>query len=107
MKVKNNNITITRGDSEGIKLTFKNYELTEEDLIELTVRENLRSPIVIHKEAELMSDGTALITIQPEDTSKLDFGEYVYDVQITFVSGSVKTVVGPSKFFIGGEVTYE
>lgn len=106
MKAKSNEISITRGDSEGVLVKFKNYELQESDIVELTVRKNVRTDKVIHKVAEHMEDGTALITIQPEDTEDLDFGEYVYDVQMTFSDGSVKTLVKPSKFFIGGEVTY-
>ena len=48
-----------------------------------------------------------MITINPEDTEDLEFGCYVYDVQMTFASGSVKTLVKPAKFFVGGEVTYD
>ena len=38
MKVKNNDIHITRGDSEGIGVKFNNYELQADDVVELTVR---------------------------------------------------------------------
>lgn len=107
MKVKNNDIHITRGDSEGIGIKFTNYELQEDDVVELTVRKDIRSEQVIHKIAEHMEDGSALITINPEDTEDLEFGCYVYDVQMTFASGSIKTLVKPAKFFVGGEVTYD
>lgn len=107
MRVENTtDIKMVRGDSEGILLRFNNYELTESDKIELTVRKTFKSPEVIRKMAQLMEDGTALVTIYPEDTADLDFGAYIYDVQVTFANGSVKTVVPPSTFFIGGEVTY-
>lgn len=107
MKAKSNDINITRGDSEGILVKFNNYELQEDDVIEMTVRKNVHSMKVLHKIADHMEDGTALITIQPEDTEDLDFGEYVYDIQMTFSNGSVKTLVKPAKFFVGGEVTYD
>ena len=54
-----------------------------------------------------MENGTVLIKIDPSDTSGLDFGQYVYDVQATFGSGEVKTIIKPAKFFVGGEVTYD
>ena len=52
-------------------------------------------------------DGKALVEILPPDTKTLPIGRYVYDIQITFANGTVKTVVGPAIFEITAEVTYE
>ena len=52
-------------------------------------------------------DGKALAEILPADTKTLPIGRYVYDIQITFADGTVKTVVGPATFEIAAEVTYE
>lgn len=108
MKVKNNDIIITRGDTEGILIRFRDYVPTSEDKFEMTVRKSIQSPDkLLHKVGQLMENGTVLIKIDPSDTSGLDFGQYVYDVQATFGSGEVKTIIKPAKFFVGGEVTYD
>lgn len=108
MKSKSNDIAITRGDTEGILIKFNDYKPTADDKFELTVRKSIQSPDKsLHKVGQLMEDGTVLIKIDPSDTSGLDFGQYVYDVQATFGSGEVKTIIKPAKFFVGGEVTYD
>ena len=35
---------------------------------------------------------TLLLTIDPADTKKLSFGQYVYDIQFTSASGDVSTI---------------
>lgn len=105
MKVNKTDIYMTRGDSESIGVKLNGYTLTEGDKVELTVRRSVGSGAVIHKTVTEFSDNTAVIPISPEDTQKLSFGKYVYDIQMTY-GGSVKTIVTPSAFEIGEEVTY-
>jgi uncharacterized membrane protein YkoI len=45
-----------------------------------------------------------ILTIEPEDTQDLDFGTYVYDIQITLADGTVDTFIADAKFNIGVEV---
>ena len=51
--------------------------------------------------------GEALIEIAPEDTKKLDYATYSYDVQLTAKDGTVTTIIPPSDFKVLPEVTYE
>ena len=106
MQVTGTNIYMTRGDSECIGVRVSGYTLKEGDFVEFTMRRSVDSPVQIHKKStEIKSDNSFVIPILPEDTETLQFGNYVYDIQATF-SGSVKTIVRPSKFTIGDEVTY-
>lgn len=105
MKVNGTDIYMTRGDSESIGVKLSGYMLTEGDKVELTVRRSVGNSAVIHKTVTEFSDNTAIISISPEDTQRLPFGKYIYDIQITY-GGSVKTIVTPSAFEIGEEVTY-
>lgn len=105
MKVKGTDIYMTRGDSESIGVKLSGYTLTTGDKVELTVRRSVGSGVLLHKEVTEFADNTAVIPITPEDTQKLAFGKYVYDIQLTY-GGSVKTIVTPSAFEIGEEVTY-
>ena len=105
MMVNGTILSMVRGDSESISITLNNYTPAPGDFIEFTVRRKIGAAIAIHKKVEQFSGQKAFISISPEDTNGLPFGEYVYDIQLTF-GGLVKTVVKPSKFVIGEEVTY-
>lgn len=105
MRVSGTNLYMTRGDTEHISVKLSGYELKEGDKVELTVRRTVVSDVLLHKEVTEFADNTAVIAISPEDTAGVKPGRYVYDVQLTF-DGSVKTVVPPSTFEIGWEVTY-
>lgn len=113
MKIQGNNIEMIRGDTETIRLSLFNKEdakvpLDEGDLVYFTVKESTNTEsILLQKIITDFVDGTVIINIQPEDTKDLRFRDYVYDIQLNRVNGDVKTVIPPSKFTIGSEVTYE
>ena len=113
MKIKGTNISMTRGDSEAIKVTVKDtlgnvVPLVTGDTIYFTVRDHMMSTTkIIEKIITEFDDGQALITIDPQDTNDLRFAPYVYDIQLTRENGMVKTIVTPSQFLITGEVTYD
>lgn len=109
------NIFLTRGDTAIIDLTLKQpfppyeeYTLQEGDIVKFTVRKCVKNPeeeIVIEK---TFADNQ--IIINPEDTNNLDYGEYVFDVQLTFAEGAINTVIPYTvgcmpKFIITGEVS--
>lgn len=105
-RIENENIYITRGDSAGFSVKIYNgteeYTLQEGDLLTFTVRRNVYSPIkVIEKE---LTD--AEIELAPADTNGLPFGNYVYDIQLTFANGDINTIIPPSLFQVMEEVTY-
>lgn len=104
MKLAGTDIYMTRGDTEGIIVNLTGYTPQAGDTVEFTVRRKIGNAPVIYKKAEF--DGArATIRIEPEDTERLRFGDYVYDVQLTY-GGTVKTVVTPSTLTLGKEVTY-
>lgn len=102
----NKNIRMTRGDSELISVNGLSLELG--DIIYLTVKEHQNtSSIAFQKKVTEFTNGNALITILPEDTKKLQFRKYVYDIQLTKSDGMVTTIIKPHDFVIEGEVTYD
>lgn len=106
MRVTGTNIYMTRGDTESIGVKVSGYALKEGDFVEFTIRRSIDSPVQLHKKtSEIMPGNLFVIPILSEDTEYLQFGNYVYDIQAT-LSGSVKTIVPPSRFTIGEEVTY-
>ena len=112
LKVKKNKITLTRGDTLRLNLTLMNgneeYELQAGDRVRFAL-----------KHPEYNTDGTdfadteplivkqmegGVLVLQPEDTKELGFGNYVYDVELTYANGDVDTVIPPTAFILAPEV---
>jgi len=98
---------MTRGDSESVIVTCPKEPFAAGDTVTMTVRPDVESPIVLQKVVTVFTDeGKAVISIDHEDTEGLDFGSYVYDIQLVRADGTVKTAVKPSEFTLEEEVTY-
>ena len=110
MEVKGTNLFMTRGDSESITVTCtKNgtkVSFTSGDIIHFTMKKHINDRnFVLQKIITDFTDGKAIIEILPEDTKDLQFKKYVYDIQWTTTEGRVSTIVRPSEFTIGPEIT--
>lgn len=106
-KVRNNTIFLTRGDTfkAKITITYPNgnvYTPKEGDSIRFALKEDVED-----KECLILRDipiDTMLLVINPEDTKELEFGSYVYDLQLTKANGDVDTFITASKFKLTAEV---
>lgn len=105
----NGRISLTRGDSARLNVSIINdvtkteYTISENDVLKLTLKKSIKDSVpALQKEIR----GSSMFYIRPDDTSRLDFGKYKYDVEITTSTGDVYTVIGPSEFEILQEVTY-
>ena len=109
MKIdEKHNIIMTRGDTEILWVSSPQNPFVEGDILTFTVRATVVSPKMIEKKvADFNWEGKAMIFIEPEDTTGLQFGNYLYDIQWTKADGTVKTIVGPAFFNIGKEVSYD
>lgn len=106
LKVVNNTVTATRGDSVylNIKLTKngEDYEMAEGDTLTLTIKKTTSSKkALISKTFEDLT-----VKIESGDTDSLEYGTYYYDVQLTSANGDIDTVIPPTKFVIAEEVTF-
>ena len=99
------NIEMTRGDSESITVRCSE-PFQSGDTVYLTVREDADSGIAMQKVVTSFPNGEAVFGILPGDTEGLDFGNYVYDIQLTRANGTVTTLIVPSRFRLNEEVTY-
>lgn len=92
-----------RGDTKvfKFKLTDNNGEeltLTSVDKLYLTAKKDVNSNTVIFQKRigsgiELKEDGYYYVTIYPDDTNELPYGQYGYDLEIKTATGIVKTLV--------------
>ena len=104
---RNNTIYLTRGDTFKAVVTILNPDGTEYSLAGGdTVRFALKE-CVCDEECLIVKDipiTTMLLVIESEETKKLSFGDYVYDIQLTKANGDIDTFITASKFKITEEV---
>lgn len=103
-------INLTRGDYCAFEVTIYDsngdiYTLEEGDTVTLTVKKSTKVPnILIQKVLEY--DDDLEFQIFGSDTNKLDYGTYMYDIQLTYANGNRDTFIGPCKFNITEEVNF-
>ena len=106
-KVKKNTIYLTRGDTFKAHLTINYpdgtvYTPKDGDSIRFALKENIED-----EECLILRDipiDTMLLILYPEDTKELEFGSYVYDIQLTKANGDVDTFITASKLKLTAEV---
>lgn len=107
-----NTIEMVRGDSESFKVWIEDVNgvvpLVTGDTVYMTIK---KSAELIEKEFQAVvtsfTGGIAEINIAPANTKSMNVGRYVYDVQVSFADGTVKTIVQESPFVLKREVTHE
>lgn len=111
---KDNNITLTRGDTFETDITLERgedpYVPVEGDVISFAVKHNKllkdksdyedKEPLIL----KYVPIDTMTLVIDPEDTKHLAFGKYVYDMQIEFADGKVDTFIEEKIFELTKEV---
>lgn len=103
-----NDIGIIRGDTTRFEIEILDqkgdpYTLQSGDQLVFTVKKNTSTSLIILQKN--ISGET--FTISHEDTANLDYGKYVYDIQLTQANGDVTTVIQPSVFEIMPEVNFD
>ena len=100
-------ITLTRGDTfEALVSATKKdgtpYIPVEGDVIRFAMKENYDDarPLLVK---EIPID-TMILVIEPEDTKPLAFGKYVYDIELTKVTGEVDTFITTATLKLTEEV---
>lgn len=107
--IKKTSIILTRGDTlkAQISITDKDgnpYTPEVGDTIRFAMKKHYEDPdtaVLIVKDIPI---STMLLQLDPEDTKDLDFGNYVYDIQITTVAGEVDTFIAKASLTLTEEV---
>lgn len=114
VQIKNNTIRMTRGDTLLLRVNVTiggtPYVLLPGDTVRFALKSDSMdyykkqfketTPLVLK---DIPTD-TMLLRLDPEDTKGLDFGDYVYDIQITFADSFVRTFIADTKFTLCREV---
>ena len=100
-------ITLTRGDTMAARVSITKsdgelYVPVEGDKIRFAMKEKYtdEEPLIVK---DIPIDTMELL-LNPEDTSNLNFGKYVYDIQLTKANGVVDTFITKAVIRITEEV---
>lgn len=117
VKIKDNKITMTRGDTLLARVIMKmddtkeEYVPTEQDFIRFAIKHskmNRKRTEFVDEEPlfiKQIPSSTLILEIEPEDTAGLEFGDkYVYDIEITYEDGRVDTFIPDAPFELTPEV---
>lgn len=112
-EVKGKTIVMTRGDTLMVKITIlrdgEEYTPQEGDSVRFAVKSKLNSTQTEFVDAnplinKTIPNDTLILRLDPNDTKSLPFGDYTYDIEITFSDGVVDTFIANSKFSLKPEV---
>ena len=103
-RVLGTTIYLTRGDTlhlqVGMMIGNEAYELQEGDVVRFAMKKEYEDdePLILKN----LEDGW--LNLVPGDTKELEFGDYVYDIQLTTAEGEVDTFIHEAKFSLLKEV---
>lgn len=113
-KISGTTITLTRGDTLRVLVTMhyggEEYIPQEGDALQFALKRriyNTKKTEFLDEEPLILKTipiDTQVLTLDPEDTKPLGFGQYAYDIQITFADGTVDTFIPNATFYIKEEV---
>ena len=91
---KNKNGEVIAEKPDKIYLTIKQNEFERKALIQKTFDNGIR-----------FEEDTYYVEFKSEDTDNLNFGEYVYDIEI--INGDIVKTIKKDTFIVESEVTYK
>lgn len=118
LKVKDNTITMTRGDSAHIEIQIEYeggipFEAVYGDFIRFTVRKNyddVNPLFIIDMIPDVPSDQEYVLVesvelnIRPTHTRDLDYGSYKFDIQLIRLNGDIDTFIDKGTLILTEEV---
>lgn len=98
---------MVRGDTAVFQLQIKTasgsaYTPTSDDKIRFAMKKRYSDTRTLIKKQ--INNSTLLLTLEPNDTKGLGFGDYVYDIELTKQDGTVDTIVPKACFRLLEEV---
>ena len=113
INVNGTTITMTRGDTLIVQVGIQNgtepYVPVEGDAVRFALKSGLNSKGTEFKESTplILKDiptDTLILRLESNDTKALPFGDYTYDIEITYADGTVDTFITEGKLTLAPEV---
>ena len=100
-------ISITRGDTATIEITFDGDTPGEDDTVIASLKRSTRKKdeAIWEKTLTMEDDGKFLLNLASEDTENLAYGSYFWDLRILYSDGQITTPFAPAKFNVLEVVT--
>jgi len=109
VKIKDNKITITQGDTLETKLSIfmsngDPYEPSSDDVIRFAVKSDYSDPSPIIR--KVIPNDTLVLRLESSETKLLSARKkaYVYDIEITMANGNVDTFIDRMPLYVTEEV---
>ena len=114
VRISGTTITMTRGDTLCVDIEMmlgdEPYTPSAGDVIRFAMKTPAmtsgrkefveREPLIL----KTIPNETCQLVLNPEDTKPFDFGQYVYDIEITMEDGTVDTFISESTIILAPEV---
>lgn len=105
--IKGTEIIMTRGDTFKATLTIQDsygdiYVPQEGDVIRFAMKKRYSDKSVLI--SKIINNDTLELKLDPKDTKSLPFGNYVYDVELTYANGDVDTFIAGGNLYLKEEV---
>lgn len=102
-----NSIELTRGDTARLTVPItddegQTYTMQATDTLTMTVKSSVNDS---EPSFQKIVTGDNTIHIEPADTAGLNFGKYIYDIELCTADGDVYTIIEKTTFKIREEVT--
>ena len=110
LKVRRNNIFMTRGDTVSLRVELVDYEgdpyyLKDGDVAIFRMKRcACNDKLLIEKEMDVNEDGEVFLCLDPEDTEFLKFGLYSYEIEVVTAEDYHFTVIDNGTIEIGKEL---
>lgn len=112
LKVQKTTVTFNRGDDVCLVVNVYDsegqpYVLQEGDKLFFSAKAKAKDQnyAIPPKQLEIDSNNRPVIHIEPTDTYDLEFGTYLYDVQMITAQGKSSTIIKPSQLIIEEAIT--
>ena len=108
MRTEGTNLSMVAGDTDSVEFKYI-IPLVEGDLVYFSVKKRIKdTEYILQKQVRnFTEEGNVIIELEPEDTNLIPPATYVYDIQINFLNGVVKTPIEDSTYTLRPGVTHD
>lgn len=92
-----NSIKISRGDTANLRVNISGYTLQSNDIIYFAIKKNANNVPLVEKEYTNKTENFIDILFNPDDTNRLEFGKYYYDIRLK-TTADIVTLCQPTSF---------
>lgn len=99
LDINGRDIAISKGDTGAFTITFTGDDAPEDGcIVQVSLKKTKDSEEMIWEKRYTVASNTVYVTLIPDDTKILPYGQYWWDARILYRDGSVFTPMKPASF---------